>query len=336
MDSLTHIVLGACMGELLAGKKMGKKAMLLGAAAQSLPDIDFVAGLWSTPSEDLLAHRGFTHSFLFIMLLTPLLSFLAKRWSKLQAVSLKSWFIFFGVQMAIHVLIDAMNTYGTGWWEPFSHARIACDVLFVADPLFTLSLVVASCALLFKKGFAVRKRWALGAILLSLSYLVYAGYNKSVVSEVVESSLADKKIFYEEYFTTPTPFNSWLWYVVVKDTAGFYIGYRSVFDQSSSMPLTYVARQDSLLVPFLGQEDLQHLLRFSKGYYTVQQWGDSLVLNDIRFGQIMGWQNPRARFVFYYYLQHPDANTMLVQRGRMAGWNYEAWHTFIERIQGVK
>jgi inner membrane protein len=42
MDSLTHIVTGACIGELFLGKQLGKKAMLWGAITQSLPDIDFV------------------------------------------------------------------------------------------------------------------------------------------------------------------------------------------------------------------------------------------------------------------------------------------------------
>jgi inner membrane protein len=63
MDSLTHIALGACMGEAFAGKQLGKKAMLWGALAQSVPDIDFVASFWMNTSSNLLAHRGFTHSF---------------------------------------------------------------------------------------------------------------------------------------------------------------------------------------------------------------------------------------------------------------------------------
>ena len=42
MDSLTHIALGACMGEAFAGKTVGRKAMLWGALAQSIPDVDFV------------------------------------------------------------------------------------------------------------------------------------------------------------------------------------------------------------------------------------------------------------------------------------------------------
>ena len=80
MDSLTHIVLGACVGEAIGGKKLGKQAMILGAVAQSIPDIDFLATLWMNPAEELLAHRGFTHSILFVVLTTPFLALAAKRW----------------------------------------------------------------------------------------------------------------------------------------------------------------------------------------------------------------------------------------------------------------
>ena len=42
MDSITHTVLGACLGQVLAGKKIGKKAMLWGAVANNIPDIDII------------------------------------------------------------------------------------------------------------------------------------------------------------------------------------------------------------------------------------------------------------------------------------------------------
>jgi len=46
LDSLTHIVLGACIGEAVAGRNFGKKAMLAGALAQSIPDVDFITRLY--------------------------------------------------------------------------------------------------------------------------------------------------------------------------------------------------------------------------------------------------------------------------------------------------
>jgi inner membrane protein len=48
MESVTHIALGACIGEAAFSKQIGKKALILGAIAQSLPDADITASLWSS------------------------------------------------------------------------------------------------------------------------------------------------------------------------------------------------------------------------------------------------------------------------------------------------
>ena len=95
MDSLTHIALGACIGDAFAGRQLGKKAMFWGAMSQSLPDIDFVASIWSSTTEGLLAHRGFTHSILFALIMAPLLALAAERWHRPHNISLKKWILFF-------------------------------------------------------------------------------------------------------------------------------------------------------------------------------------------------------------------------------------------------
>ena len=43
MDSLSHIVIGAAIGETFLGKKIGRWGMLLGAIAKSIPDFDLFA-----------------------------------------------------------------------------------------------------------------------------------------------------------------------------------------------------------------------------------------------------------------------------------------------------
>jgi len=79
MDSITHIALGACLGEAALSKQAGKKALILGAIAQSLPDIDVAASLWLHPTENLLVHRGFTHSLLFGAVAAVMLSFIVRK-----------------------------------------------------------------------------------------------------------------------------------------------------------------------------------------------------------------------------------------------------------------
>lgn len=59
MDSLTQIVLGASVVEVLGGKKLGSRAALWGAFAGTLPDLDVLTALFLDPvditAEDLTA-----------------------------------------------------------------------------------------------------------------------------------------------------------------------------------------------------------------------------------------------------------------------------------------
>ncbi|MFA6945083.1 MAG: metal-dependent hydrolase [Pedobacter sp.] len=336
MDSITHIALGACMGEAFAGKQLGRKAMLWGALAQSLPDIDFIASFWMDTSSNLLAHRGFTHSFLFCIISGLVLAFLAERWHRPHNISLSKWSIFFMALIFIHVFIDAFNNYGVGWFEPFSHKRISFNAIYVADPFFSIWPGIALFALLYlKNGAQQRKKiwWRLGLGLSSV-YLIYCMINKAIIDRDIKTILDEKKISYTRYFTTPAPLQNWLWYVVAGDDKGYHVGFRSLFDSSKSMEFQYFRRNDSLLTPIHDQPDLQNLIRFSQEFYTVEHHEDSLIFNDLRFGQIVGWSNPKGKFVFHYYLQHPDENNLVVQRGRFDGWNVQTAKALIDRVKG--
>jgi len=79
MDSITQIVLGAAVGELVLGRKVGNKAILWGAIAGTIPDLDV---LCRTFFDDLRAnelHRGVTHSILFSLVLAPVFGQWIKR-----------------------------------------------------------------------------------------------------------------------------------------------------------------------------------------------------------------------------------------------------------------
>jgi inner membrane protein len=210
-------------------------------------------------------------------------------------------------------------------------------VLFVADPFYSVWLAISFVALLIlERGDRRRRRWAVFGLLLSSLYLCYCITNKFRADARVEKELARQQVGYRRYFTTPTPLNSWLWYIVAEDGdgAGFYTGYLSVFDSKPAIGWHFFPRNDSLLAPFRGQEDVKALLWFSQGYYTVEQWKGGLVFNDMRFGQMKGWEDARAHFVFHYFLERPADNAVIVQRGRFAGWDGATFRAFIRRIRG--
>ena len=68
MDSLTQIVLGASVGEVVLGRKVGNKAMLYGAIAGTIPDLDVIASNFTDTITANEIHRGFTHSIFFALI----------------------------------------------------------------------------------------------------------------------------------------------------------------------------------------------------------------------------------------------------------------------------
>lgn len=335
MDSLTHIALGACIGEAFFRKGFGKKAMLWGILAQSIPDIDFIAAFWLNTSENLLAHRGFTHSFLFALLIVPAFALLADWVHRPNDNSFKKWCWFFAVEVLMHLFLDGFNNYGVGWLEPFSNYRFSFNILYVADPFFSIWPGIAFLMLFILHRFHKhRVFWWRFGLLLPFLYLLYCGFNKVTINRSVKEILAKQNIPYQRYFTTPTPLNNWLWFIVAGTDDGYYVGFRSVFDTKKNIDFTFFSRNDSLINNINDHKDLQQLIRFSQQFYTVEQWNDTLVFNDLRFGQIVGWQKPKEKFVFHYFLNYPDANELVVQRGRFAGWNREAAVKLFKRIRG--
>jgi len=336
MDSLTHIVLGACIGEAVLGRRIGRAAMAWGAAAQSLPDIDFVAGFWMDLPHELLAHRGFTHSILFLLLAAPALGIWAERLHRPHDTSLRRFIAFFAIEVGAHLLLDACNNYGVGWFEPFSDHRVSFNCLYVADPFFSVmpALAVAVLALRRRLRPRARMRWAMAGILAPLAYLSLAATNKLVVEQALRRQADREGIAYKRHFTTPAPLNSWLWYLVLEDEGGYRVGYRSVMDGEKPLALRHFPRNDSLLREVADHEEVMLLRKFSQGYYTVERRADTLLLNDLRFGRIVGWEDPGAGFVFHYFISHPADNELIVQRGRFARWTLQTPLRMVRRIRG--
>lgn len=335
MDSVTHIALGACIGEAFFEKGFGKKAMLWGALAQSIPDIDFISSFWLNTPESLLAHRGFTHSFLFALLIIPIFALTADKIHRPHNIAFKTWILFFAAEVFLHLFIDGFNNYGVGWFEPFSHHRFSFNTIYVADPFFSVWAGIAFFMLLVLNAHSTkRKFWWKFGVIIPFVYLGYCSLNKLKINSQVKEILTTQHIPHERYFTTPAPLQSWLWYVVAGNDSGYFVGFRSVFDSKKQIDFQYFPRKDSLLQAVNNNEDLQKLIRFSQQFYTAEMYNDTLVFNDLRFGQVIGWKSPREKFVFHYYLQHPSDNKLVVQRGRFAKWDWDVVKALAKRIWG--
>jgi inner membrane protein len=334
MDTITHIVLGACVGEAVLGQKVGKKALIAGAIAQTIPDIDFVSALWLTPAEQLLAHRGITHSFLFIAVFSPVVAITFRRLFFSQTKFSLVLFLIL-LELIIHVFLDAFNNYGVGWFEPFANYRLSFNAVYVVDILMLSVPLLSFTALIMLSAFNKnRKIWSTLGIGWIFLYLCVSIYNKSLIDSQTEKILAENNIAHYTLLTTPAPLQNMLWMIVAGDGKGYNIAYRSVFDDNSHPTFVYFPANGHLLDTLSDHGEIGLLKQFSQGYYTVEKWGDTLVFNDLRFGQIIGWDDPKERFVFHYFLRHDADNRLVVQRGRFAKWDRKSITSFIRRIEG--
>ena len=338
MDTLSHIVLGACMGEALLGKKIGKKAMLWGALANNFPDVDVFFTPLFHPVDALFIHRGITHSFLFLILIAPLFAWLFSKWYKTSSTTFGDWTLFFFLTFMAHPLLDSCTVYGTGVFEPLSHFRLQFTALFIVEPLYTLPLLIAFILLLILKRDSVkRKFWMKFGLISSTLYLSLAICNKIYIGKIFSDSMTKQNIHFTDYYTSPTPLNNILWNVVAKDSSGLWIGYYSHLDKTKDIRFSFIPRNDSLALNIFDNHVVQRLIRFSDGYYCFTMKDGELRLNDLRFAFAGEFDGTTNNFVFSFGLKKDDSAPYGVQIKRNS-WSrnrFTGFSKLIERIKGI-
>ncbi|MBN9283794.1 MULTISPECIES: metal-dependent hydrolase [unclassified Flavobacterium] len=300
MDSLTQIVLGAAVGEKILGRKIGNRAMLYGAIAGTIPDLDVLVGKLFDPVTAVAIHRGFSHSILFFLLLSPLLGWLISKREKDSKVSVMNgaglvfWALF------THALLDAFTTWGTQLLWPSAY-KFAFKSIFVIDPLYTVPFIICLIAAMRKERTDYKRtQWNILGLKISTGYLLITLLLKGITYYKFRQALLDAKIEYAQMETKPSPFNTILWTANVETADAYLIGDYSFFD---SQPITFKAypKNHQLLGSLSGTTTVNRLIAISEGWYTISEKGGKLYFNDLRFGLLNPDEN-NPQFAFSYEL----------------------------------
>ncbi|MDN3619492.1 metal-dependent hydrolase [Polaribacter undariae] len=299
MDSLTQIVLGAAVGEAVLGRKIGNKAMLYGAIAGTIPDLDIFANFFADKVSALEIHRGFTHSIFFSVLFAPIFAFLVSKFEKYKNVKDWSWLFFWA--FITHPILDAQTTWGTQLFWPLD-IRLAFKNVFVVDPLYTIPFLVLLILAAFQKKEAKKRRFYnnLGLI-ISSSYLVLTLVLKGISYQTFTKELAAQNIQYKGIQTKPTPLNTILWTANVETENAFLIGHSSFFDKNP-VDFSSYPKNHELLGDLVHQPKMKRMIAITNGWYTINKKDDALYFNDLRFGALS--MKPNAEnFVFKYKIE---------------------------------
>lgn len=310
MDSLTQLALGAAVGEAVLGKKVGNKAMLYGAIAGTIPDLDVLVGYFTDVATSLEIHRGFSHSLLFAFLFAPVLGYFVSLYEK--AAHWKKWSYLFFWGLLSHSLLDAHTTWGTQLFWPFD-LRVAYKNIFVIDPLYTLPLLVGLILALFQKRTSPkRKKFNRMGLIISSAYLGLTILLKGISYFQFEKALKTQEIVYSEIETKPTALNSILWVANVKTPDAFLIGYYSLFDTRPIEFSTY-PKNHQLLGSLENHEKIRRMIKISKGWYTISEEAGELYFNDLRFGTL-SIEPGASNFVFSYKIEAENGTVKFTER----------------------
>lgn len=277
MDSISQAALGAAIGEVLLGKKLGNKGAFIGATIATIPDLDVILMPFYDNLERISIHRGYSHSIVFTIIAALTISFALKKTQLFEKISFQRTWWFTWLALITHLLLDTFTSYGTQLFLPFSNYRASFDSVNIVDPLYTVPLLIGLfLSVYWFKNSPQRSKYAAWALVISTSYLLGTLVIKQSVTQQIKQNLSVQSIAYESLTTLPVAIASVNWYGVAKSKDSLYLGKYSIWEQNKvnfeAFPIN-----DALLDGL--DESLVYTLKwFAKGRYTVAQTG-----NKIRF-----------------------------------------------------
>tara|TARA_B100000809_G_scaffold266537_1_gene329742 strand:+ start:2129 stop:3136 length:1008 start_codon:yes stop_codon:yes gene_type:complete len=305
MDSLTQIVLGAAVGEAVLGKKVGNNAILWGAIAGTIPDLDVLTKLFFDSVTSNEMHRGFSHSIAFSILFAPIFGWLVFKLYKGKKASWRGWSMLMFWGLFTHPLLDMHTSWGTQLLWPLEY-KFSYNNIFVVDPLYTLPFLgFLIFAMIQKRGTVKRARLNNMGIYVSSAYMALTIVFKGITYFVFKGNLEKQGIEYVSMETKPTPMNSILWTANVETQEDFLIGYYSLLDTDKNIDFRHFPKNHHLLGEFENDPLIARLRKLSHDWYVIEKRDGKLFFNDLRFG-LMGISSEEERFVFAYELTVVD------------------------------
>ena len=314
MDSLTQIVLGASVAEATLGKKIGNKAIVLGAIAGTIPDLDIVTRFFVDDLTASVMHRGFSHSLIFPFVAAPILAWILKKiYSSYTDVSFNDWFKMFFLAIITHPILDAQTTWGTQLFWPFEW-RVAIENIFIIDPIYTLPFLTFLILTAFQDKLSKKRKLynSLGLI-ISSAYLLITLSFKGVAHYNIAKGLEENNIEYKDINTRATYFNSILWSSQIELEDSYIFTYYSLFDKSKPIFTKKFPKNHNMLQPFIDEKKIQQLIILSNGHYLMTNENDELIFWNLKLG-LKGFDENASPYIWSYVIKNNNGEIQFKEK----------------------
>lgn len=197
MDPFTQAALGAVTARSVAPADMAKGVLAAGAVLGAAPDLDVLFSVGGDFFDNLVHHRGYTHSLVVLAAVGPLFGhWLWRRYGDGRRWRRRHWWWLAIAALALlsHPLLDWLTPYGTQLLLPFTDRRYAVNAMPIVDPLYSLILLSGLLAGALLKAPRRRKIAAVAALLASCSYLAYGWQQNQLAERLADGQFAALRV----------------------------------------------------------------------------------------------------------------------------------------------
>ena len=230
MEPVTQALLGAAIGELAAGRTLGRRALFWGGLVGMAPDLDVVLAPLHGGFGEWLYHRGTTHSLWFGFVAGPAIAALLWRWQDPERKTpYRAWAALAIAALVTHPILDGFTPYGTQLFAPFWRERFVWNGVAIVDPFYSILLGIGVWIAASKTRPDRQRRAGLLFFLgLTTVYLlVGVGVNRWVEDDL-RSTFAREQTTFERVTAYPTLLQPWLRHFVAHRGELVYTGWHTL------------------------------------------------------------------------------------------------------------
>jgi len=281
MDSLSQVALGAAVAEATLGRRIGRRAALLGAVLGTLPDLDVLVR-YADAIDSFTLHRGWSHSLFVLSLISLPLAGVARKLCRRPDVAFGRWWFAVWAVLITHPLLDAFTTYGTQLFWPIPTPPVAISSIFIIDPLYTLPLLLGVILALAWRDRRGRRANLIG-LGLSTAWLLTTLGLQQVARGEAQVAFERAGVDPDATLVLPFPFGV-MWRVIAREADDYAIVWVSLIDGEQSVEVERHARGLDSLGPIDDPAPVGRLRWFTHGFTGARRVDDVLVLTDLRIG----------------------------------------------------
>jgi inner membrane protein len=279
MDLVTQGILGAAVGQVGFQQKLGRKAIVIGAVAGLLPDLDILVRFLPDICAEMLYHRGFTHSLFFAPLFAPIAGWVSA--NRNNYAQLNEWISLWFWCLITHPLLDLFTDYGTQLLLPFSNYRFSLKAIPIIDPVYSLPLLVSviigyRCRVRIKLAQVIAK----SALFLTTCYL----FMGLLVHDQTLSFLnkTEPQAMRKESFSTM--FSIFYRRLVIEEHNQYRVAYLHFFDLGKKPIVWHTLPKVQISDQMQSLREVRIFTWFADSWIIAENSADATYIKDLRFG----------------------------------------------------